>query len=261
MLLSQTYQDWKAYLIDDFSTDGSKDKLTELTRYDSRFFLLSNSFSSDLHGPGSARNTGIQASVSHLIAFCDIDDLWHPDKLVNQVKFHQAYRLDLSVTSYARFDSRSPNYIKTIRRPPPALRYNALLLRNCIPFSSVLASRHIFSKRAFRSIKHEDYEFWLYIFKSFPALRYGRLDQVLMFYREHPGSLSANKSLMPVWVFTVYRSAGFDKPTSFLLVLLWSASQVIDLLCEISAGFKLARPRNTLLKCLAPIPPSMPPSE
>ena len=257
MLLSQTYQHWNAYLIDDSSTDRSKEKLTELTQHDSRFFHLTNYYPSDLHGPGSARNTGILASESHLIAFCDIDDLWHPDKLRNQVHFHQANSLDLSVTSYARFDSRLPNYIMCIRRPPPTLGYRRLLLGNCLPFSSVLVSRSIFSQRAFRSIKHEDYEFWLYTLRNLPALRYGSLDQVLMFYRVHSSSLSANKALMPIWVFKVYRTTGYNKLASFLLLLLWLVSQFSDLFWEFTAGVQLGRPRQTLLSYLALNLPSM----
>ena len=35
-------------------------------------------------GPGAARNVGILAARAPLIAFCDADDLWHPDKLARQ---------------------------------------------------------------------------------------------------------------------------------------------------------------------------------
>ena len=261
MLLSQSYHYWKAYLIDDFSTDGSKEKLAELTRNDPRFFHLTNFFSPDLHGPASARNTGILASASDLIAFCDIDDLWHPDKLIEQVNYHQAYSLDLSVTSYARFNSRQPSYITSIRRPPLTLRYRRLLLGNCLPFSSVIVSRSIFSERAFRSIKHEDYEFWLYILRKNPAIRYGSLDQVLMFYRVHQDSLSANKALMPVWVYNVYRSIGYNQLLSLLLLSAWLISQVVDLSRELIAGFGLLRQRTTRLNCLAQSLPSMRPIE
>ena len=256
MLLSQTYTHWKAYLIDDASTDGCREHLIELTRHDSRFFHLTNSCPSDLHGPGSARNTGISASSSDLIAFCDIDDLWHPEKLLKQVYFHKSNHLDVSVTAYARFASQPPNYIASIRRPPVTLRYRRLLLGNCLPFSSALVARSIFLDRSFRSIKHEDYEFWLSTFRSFPELRYGSLDQVLMFYRVHSASLSANKALMPGWVFNVYRSIGYNLYSSLTLISLWLSCQVFDLLRESLLGFFPGRSRKTLLRYLALNQPS-----
>ena len=257
MLLSQTYTHWKAYLIDDASTDGCREHLIELTRYDSRFFHLTNSCSPELHGPGSARNTGISASSSNLIAFCDIDDLWHPEKLRKQIHFHQSNHLDVSVTAYARFGSQSPNYITSIRIPPATLRYRRLLLGNCLPFSSALVTRNIFLDRAFRSIKHEDYEFWLSIFRNYPELRYGSLDQVLMFYRVHSASLSANKALMPGWVFRVYRSIGYNLYSSLALIVLWLSCQFFDLSRELLLGFRPGRSRQTLLSLLALNQPSM----
>ena len=256
MLLSQTYTHWQAYLIDDASTAVCREHLIELTRYDSRFFHLTNCYPSDLHGPGSARNTGISASSADLIAFCDIDDLWHPEKLRKHVHFHKYNHLDVSVTAYARFSSQPPKYVVSIRRPPVTLCYRSLLLGNCLPFSSALVSRSIFLDRAFRSIKHEDYEFWLSTFRTFPELRYGSLDQVLMFYRVHSASLSANKVLMPCWVFNVYRSIGYNPYSSLMLIALWLSCQSFDLLRQLLLGFCPGRSRKTLLSLLALNQPS-----
>ncbi len=81
-LLAQTYPDWELIIVDDGSTD---DTGAVLARFDDpRIRVLRHPSN---RGVAAARNTGLAAARNPLIAFCDSDDPWRPEKLAKQVDF------------------------------------------------------------------------------------------------------------------------------------------------------------------------------
>ena len=69
LVSSQTLSDIEVICVDDGSTDGSKDILSEYARRDERIRLIEQS---NL-GAGAARNAGIKAAKGEYIAFLDAD--------------------------------------------------------------------------------------------------------------------------------------------------------------------------------------------
>jgi len=80
-VLSQTFKDFEVIVIDDGSSDDTKEVLSG---FDGRIRLISHP---ENLGVSAARNSGIKASRSPLIAFLDSDDYWLPEKLETQVLF------------------------------------------------------------------------------------------------------------------------------------------------------------------------------
>jgi glycosyltransferase involved in cell wall biosynthesis len=77
-VLAQTYRDFEVILVDDGSTDNTRDVLR---KYDGQITYLYQ----DTQGRSKARNTGIGMATGEYIAFLDSDDVWLPHKLERQV--------------------------------------------------------------------------------------------------------------------------------------------------------------------------------
>ena len=73
-VLAQRFTDLEIIVVDDGSTDNTRDILKP-------YFSKINYFYQDNHGVSAARNTGIAASKGTWIAFLDSDDEWLPEYL------------------------------------------------------------------------------------------------------------------------------------------------------------------------------------
>ncbi len=74
-ILSSTRGGIELILVDDGSTDGSLAVIESIVKSDERAVFLHK----ENGGPSSARNEGIRLASGKYIAFCDADDLPHPD--------------------------------------------------------------------------------------------------------------------------------------------------------------------------------------
>ncbi len=80
-VLYQTFTDYQIIVVDDGSTDGTADALSQFHPYITHLSHQNNL------GVSAARNTGLRSARSSLIAFLDSDDYWLPEKLAFQVEF------------------------------------------------------------------------------------------------------------------------------------------------------------------------------
>jgi glycosyltransferase involved in cell wall biosynthesis len=77
--LAQTWPNLEVIVVDDGSTDGTRDAIAEFLpriRYEPRPHL----------GLAAARNEGIRLAQGAYVALLDADDLWHPEKIAVQVE-------------------------------------------------------------------------------------------------------------------------------------------------------------------------------
>ncbi len=78
-VLAQTYRDFELVVVDDESTDNTRELLMQYGKQ-FRYIYQGNK------GMTAARNTGIKNSSGEYIGFLDSDDIWLPNKLDRQVK-------------------------------------------------------------------------------------------------------------------------------------------------------------------------------
>ncbi len=159
-VLVQTYTDLEVIVVDDGSTDNSKDIVNEYL-HDSRVRYVYQENS----GVSSARNLGVSVSSSEWISFLDSDDEWLSNKLEEQVKL-------LKEKSYLRFVHCEENWIrngKKVNKPKQYKKYGGEIFLKCLPLCAIAPSAVLMEKSLFNEMKGfstdyvvcEDYELWL----------------------------------------------------------------------------------------------------
>jgi glycosyltransferase involved in cell wall biosynthesis len=99
-VLAQTLQPTEIIVIDDGSTDETREVVASLGSEKINYVQQENS------GVSSARNRGLELAAGEFVAFLDADDIWHDDMLDLQYKlFDFDASLVCSIANFVRFDS------------------------------------------------------------------------------------------------------------------------------------------------------------
>lgn len=199
-ILSQNYHDWTLYVVDDGSTDDSFDRIAAYAAIDSRIHVRRLNRNS---GAVASRNIALGLISSRYIAFCDSDDIWMPDKLEKQLQAIQGSGHGICCTAYSRIDEQGREFGGVIK-PPAVTDYSRLLRSNCIGMSTALVDTHICGEIRLPNIaRRQDYALWLQLArKGYTALG---LQEPLVQYRVHSGSLSSNKMKAAYYHWKVLR--------------------------------------------------------
>lgn len=96
-VLSQTFTDWEAIIVDDGSTDNTREVATQFTDPRIRYIYQEN------RGLSAARNTGIQAAQGAYLVFLDADDEWESRFLQVCVAALDAEKSAAAVVTLTRF--------------------------------------------------------------------------------------------------------------------------------------------------------------
>lgn len=196
----QTYPHWELLVVDDQSTDETRDIVRKLAGSDLRIKLIESHVNM---GAGEARNLALGEDLNVFVAFLDSDDLWDERKLEIQIEYMGGEGVDFLCTSYGKLSTDGLRRGVTIA-PPLRSGYWRLLL-NCPCNSSVMYRRSAVGSIRIPSIrKRNDYAFWLLVIKKTGTL-YGVRER-LAYHRERPDSISANKLSLVKYHWWVYRS-------------------------------------------------------
>ena len=100
---AQTYPYWEMIIVDDCSTDNTKEVVDKFAG-DKRIKYHCLSTNS---GAAVARNTALKLAEGRWIAFLDSDDLWLPEKLERQIHFMSENGYAFSYHGYSEIDEDS----------------------------------------------------------------------------------------------------------------------------------------------------------
>lgn len=180
-VLKQTYENWEWFIIDDCSTDSTKNIVSEYNDSRIKYVLLENNI-----GAAGARNKGLELATTDIIAFIDADDTWHENKIERQLKFMLDNKYAFTFTSYQIIGKNKP--IKV----PMKLGYSSYMKNTIIGMLTVMIDRSKVNNFEIVDIrKDHDSMTWAKILRE-GTIAYG-LDICLAEYRKVEGSISNNK--------------------------------------------------------------------
>lgn len=168
-VLIQSYQNWELLIVDDHSTDNSRQIINRYCEQDQRIKFLQTEHNSG--GPATPRNIGIENSSGDYIAFLDSDDVWYKDKLKFHLEFMQRENTNFSSTYRNTF--RNAWEVEHEIKPSKYLKvytFHELLKKNLIDTSAVIIAKELIGDIRFNPAKKliaiEDYDFWLQVLQK-----------------------------------------------------------------------------------------------
>lgn len=188
-VIDQTFKDWELIVVDDCSTDSTREKVKAIN--DDRIKIIRLDDNSGR--PAVPRNIGIKNARGEYISFLDHDDIWLPEKLEKQVRFMEANPEVFLL--YSKCFVQKDDKITEIAPLHPKSGYifkDLYLAYNLLPCSTVMMRNRKDSMAYFFNedrelMAIEDYDLWLSI-----AYRekISFIDEPLAIYRLHSKNTS-----------------------------------------------------------------------
>ena len=205
-ILDQDFDDYEILLVDDCSTDFSKEKIEPFLAENIKYFREPKNSG----GPSIPRNTGIRHSSGKYIFLFDSDDVMLPGKLRESVLalescpeiglLHTNFQsvseqgvvlAEDFLTEYTSFRLEFFPEGKDWFRLKSGSAYKALLKANFVGTSSVAVPRWVFNKLGYfddQLTNGDDFDFWLRVAYDYDFLF---VDKILHQYRLQPHSVSS----------------------------------------------------------------------
>lgn len=189
-VFAQTYKDYEVIVVDDGSTDKTRDVIDYLSK---RIVYLEQSN----RGPSAARNLAILHATGEFLAYLDADDQWFPYKLEKQIAYLEAHpECGLVHSDVTVIDEGNQILCQSFdqENSRPILQGNCvheLLRHSCIHMPSVMERHTCFNEAGGfeERIRYaEDYLHWLRVVLAGHNLGYCK--ESLALYRLRTGSLS-----------------------------------------------------------------------
>ena len=204
-ILNQKFKNWKLIIVDDGSDMYNKQILRKYINHNKIkiVFLKKNK------GAGFCRNLAIKHSKGDYIAFIDSDDIWHKNKLTNQINFMLQNNYEFTYTNYVAFSKKKnsmkkKNIVNTIK-PPKKFNFNKFIHNTSIGTSTMILKRSLIKNIKF--INTEICEDYLFKCKILKKINYAYcLPKVLTMYRIRPNSLQSNKFRNFYWMWYINKN-------------------------------------------------------
>lgn len=187
----QSFRNWEAMVVDNSSTDGTRQMVESLGDARIRFIEINNE-----GVVARSRNVGIQAASAEFVALLDSDDWWHPRKLERSL---QALRGGADIAYHSMYLVRAADqrffWFRTRTRDLRAPVFDDLLGRgNALANSSVVIRRGLITSlggfaEERGKIGYEDFDAWLRAAKV--TERFARVPGTLGYYWVGGANLSS----------------------------------------------------------------------
>ena len=172
-VLSQTYPWFEIIIVDDGSTDNTREVIESFKDERIRYYYAGLN-----QGASAARNYGLKKAQYDFIAFEDSDDIWYADKLEKQMKILCNAKPEVGIVYHKIvYDFGGGQYAVLPSEEIPEEKksgdiYAQMLYHNLIPCPSILARRSAIMDAGEFDIELkalEDYDFALKLTRKYKA--------------------------------------------------------------------------------------------
>jgi glycosyltransferase involved in cell wall biosynthesis len=180
-ILGQTYTPFELIIIDDQSTDGSRDIIADHVRLDKRVLTIFR----NQRGIASAMNEGVRLARGEWIARMDADNIALPERLAVQLDWIKQKNLDVCGAQAETFGIKEeklwfPETHETV--------CHELFFRCSILYPTAIIRTEIFRNNLYvNDCVFDDYELFT---RLAPRYRLGNVPSVLLRYRHHETQVS-----------------------------------------------------------------------
>ena len=201
-VLAQTVRPAEVIVVNDGSTDNSASVVEE---YGDSVTLINVKNG----GASAARNIGSSAAKGNWVALCDSDDLWHPTKLEKQLRLaNECPDIRCVITDFTEITngvvspvshlSYAPHDFWVQERHPSGFVVRQPITGKLTTFQPAIASVPMVKRDFYHHVGGFDVEAtnWAedtcFHFRCLSVVPFGVVPEVLMHYRRHPSSWSAD---------------------------------------------------------------------
>lgn len=197
-VLNQTYQVFEVIIIDDGSTDKTREVVKSFTTPNIKYIKFEKN-----KGAAAARNIGINVARGEFIAFQDSDNEWCREKLTKQVELFKdtPSRLGVIYSGIWRIKNNKKNYVPSDKiSKTEGNIYEMILMGNFIDLSAAIVKKECFSEVGLfdESLPClQDWELWIRISKRYD-FKYLKEPLVNAYYTSDSISINYGKLIVAV---------------------------------------------------------------
>ena len=191
-VLAQSYKEFELIIVDDGSTDNSRELINAYVDKDPRVKYLYQ----ENQRQSVARNYALSIAKGDFICFLDSDNYWPHDKLEKSLKaFEQHPEADIVYGDCITIDEQGNELHRNNMRRYSGSIAAFLLKDNFVSMNTTMTRRRCFNEMGGMSGKRrvaDDYDLWL---KFSARYRFQYIPEFLAYYRVMENQISSNKKL------------------------------------------------------------------
>ncbi len=203
----QTHRDWECLVVDDGSTDDTREVVKSFVARDARIKYIYQPNA----GLSAARNTGIKQSAGSYLQFLDADDLLEADKLARHVEYLDQHEDADIVYGDARYFTSGDKELRTQGTRgargswiPKISGCGGQILSRLVQSNIMVVHAALLRRTVFEAAGYfdeelsalEDWEFWIRCAAHDMCFAYCEGERTLALIRTHPKSMSGNAGNM-----------------------------------------------------------------
>ena len=160
----QTFRNWKLHIVDNSSTDGTQEYLSNLIKKDNRIIYDSVRNNGII---AFSRNFALKKAMTDAVSFLDDDDIWYSNKLMDDylilkeregLVYSRAHSFSDQKGFIRNLPTRKLNHKNDVYQ---LLHYGNLFTTSTISFSLNEKTRYCFFNESAELRTWEDYELWV----------------------------------------------------------------------------------------------------